>query len=177
MHLTYLADKFTVFLFSKSTNAYVLSSLRYSTTKLLEILFIRELVQRLNSPQTFKDHRTPSPLYSPVFTLPTPGLCYTAFFGHKGTPKKAVSHPISTAFHYLHLGMIYLMSRRPDVGARTTVTAACAGREADGEFMMDGKVTKVVGWVETEEGRRVQERVFKEILLLKLHEFEIWRDC
>ena len=62
------------------------------------------------------------------------------------------------------MGMLILMSRRADVGARTTITAACAGREADGEFMMDGKVTKVVEWVETEEGRRVQKKVFEEIL-------------
>lgn len=80
------------------------------------------------------------------------------------TPESAVRHPLSTAAHYLHKGILIVMSRRADVGARTTITAACAGREADGEFMMDGKVRKVVGWVETEEGRRVQERVFKEIL-------------
>ena len=55
------------------------------------------------------------------------------------------------------------MGRTAEVGARALVTGACAGREANGEFIMDGQPRAVVAWVETDEGRRVQERVYEEI--------------
>lgn len=79
-------------------------------------------------------------------------------------PENAVFHPLATAIHYATKGMLSALSRRAELGARTIVTAACAGKEADGAFMMDGRVREVVGWVLTEEGSRVQERVFREIL-------------
>lgn len=59
--------------------------------------------------------------------------------------------------------MLTIFARTGDVGARTLVSAACAGREADGQFMMDGRVRRPVGWVEGKEGRKVQGRVFEEI--------------
>lgn len=56
-----------------------------------------------------------------------------------------------------------MVARTAEVGARTLVSGACAGQEAHGEFMMDGVVRGVVAWVDTEEGRRVQERVWREV--------------
>ncbi len=58
--------------------------------------------------------------------------------------------------------MLAVVARTAEVGARTLVSGACAGEEAQGEFMMDGVVRRVVGWVETEEGRRVQRKVWRE---------------
>lgn len=150
-------EKIQVSCSSKPTEAYIPSPLSYATTKLLQILFIRELARRLKS-------SSPSSPYRPIFTLPTPGLCHTSFFSAVKPPESAVFHPLATVTHYASKGMLIALSRRAEVGARTIVTAACAGKEADGEFMMDGRVREVVGWVLTEEGRRVQERVFREIL-------------
>jgi hypothetical protein len=59
--------------------------------------------------------------------------------------------------------LLAILARTTEVGARTLVAGACAGEEADGEFLMDGRVRGVVGWVETEDGRRCPQRVFEEV--------------
>ena len=122
-------------------------------------------------PNPLRPRTRPSPPILPILLFiptnphpPDPRPLLTPFFNHMKPPENAVFHPLGTATHYAIKGMLIALSRRADVGARTIVTAACAGKEADGEFMMDGQVREVVGWVLTEEGSRVQERVFREIL-------------
>ncbi|KAF7511745.1 hypothetical protein GJ744_003476 [Endocarpon pusillum] len=70
--------------------------LRYAKTKLLQILFIRELARRLTS--------SPSSPYRPILNIPTPGLCHTSFFSQVKTPENAVFHPLGTVTPLCHQG-------------------------------------------------------------------------
>lgn len=138
---------------------------RYSTTKLLQILFVRELSQRLRSSSEADPSSGASSPYTPVLTLPTPGLCYTTFYRDIRRPPKLKVSTLGTSLAYFgQTTALKFVGRTAEVGARTLVAAACAGKEADGQFMMDGLVKRPVGWIEGKEGKVVQKRGFEEII-------------
>jgi hypothetical protein len=137
---------------------------RYSTTKLLQILFIRELSRRLKSSSEGSSPSSPPSPYTPVLTLPNPGLCNTTFFRNIRLPTEFNIRTLGATLAYFgQTIMLKLVGRTTEVGARTLVGAACAGKDADGQFMMDGVVRRPLSWVEAEEGKGVQRRVFEEI--------------
>lgn len=133
---------------------------RYSTTKLLEILFFRELSRRLKASPDGNSSGNP---HAPIITLPTPGLSVSEIWHDCMPPRQPLLHPLETLAYLFERTLVAVLARTGEVGARTLVTAACAGRDADGQFMMDGQVRAVAEWVETEEGRRVQRRVYDEL--------------
>ncbi|KAJ9614017.1 hypothetical protein H2200_002153 [Cladophialophora chaetospira] len=118
---------------------------RYSVSKLMEVLFVRELVSRLGAKQ---------PSTSPVtVTMVNPGMCKSEI-GRKGNPV------IKVVFALVQL----IFARTTEVGSRTLVYGASAGPESHGEMMSDGKNQEVEKWIYSETGRRAQKKVFDQTM-------------
>ena len=114
---------------------------RYNVSKLIEILFIRELVSRLQA------HQTPNV----TITTVNPGLCRSTLY--RDDEKSLVSHILR-----------WIVSRSTEVGARTLVYGVCGGPETHGEYMSDGKPQEVEKWICSDMGRRVQRKVFEQTM-------------
>jgi len=121
---------------------------RYNTSKLLEILIVRELAQALTA-------SSKSGTVDVILNTLTPGFCYSDLMRH-------ATFPLS------FLGWIgkLAIGRTTEVGSRTLVAAAVAGRESHGMYMVDCKVRDPSQFVLSDEGREVQRRVYGELLQL-----------
>src|SRR5271156_6183057 len=82
----------------------------YPTSKLLEILFVRELVTHTTKP--------------PMIDTVNPGFCQSEFTRDIGGILKVVMTIMKA-----------LMARTTEVGARTLVAGATAGDECHGQYM------------------------------------------
>ncbi|KAI9650699.1 hypothetical protein NHQ30_000721 [Ciborinia camelliae] len=118
---------------------------RYAVSKVLQILFVRELVERLN---TIK-----SPTPPVIINLVNPGLC-----------KSTLTRGHSAIFHVLAFIPYAIVARTAEVGARTYVLGASAGPESHGEFMSDGEVQEVERWIYTDVGKKVQKKAFEQTM-------------
>jgi len=119
--------------------------MRYSVSKLIEVLFVRELVSRLSN--------TKSSTPPVVINMVNPGLCVSSLTRDR--------HPI---FQVLVFFLSRLIGRKTEVGARTEVIAACAGPESHGKFMSDGMNQEVEEWILSDMGKRVQKKVFDQTM-------------
>lgn len=88
----------------------------YNTSKLIEILFLRELHK----------HLSPSPV---ILNFPNPGLCHSNLGRNWPSFKQAL-------FGFVK----FILARSTEVGSRTLVNAALAGPESDGQYMNDNAV-------------------------------------
>jgi retinol dehydrogenase 12 len=119
---------------------------RYQVTKLMEILLVRELVQRLAEADI-----TWAALSSPVIiNLVNPGLCNTALGRSEATM------PLWARV------LRRLLDRTPEVGARCYVHAAAGPADSHGEYMADGKNQEMEAWILTDVGARVQRKVWEQ---------------
>ncbi|RLL96299.1 hypothetical protein CFD26_102788 [Aspergillus turcosus] len=110
---------------------------RYPTSKLLQVLALREIVARMRDD-------------SVVVNMLNPGLCHSQLAREAG---------IGLAL------MKMVMARTTEVGSRTLVAGAAAGGESHGAYMTDGKVDNgaLSDFVRSEEGKEVQEKVWGEL--------------
>ncbi|GIK02023.1 hypothetical protein Aspvir_006066 [Aspergillus viridinutans] len=110
---------------------------RYPTSKLLQVLILREMVARMSDE-------------SVVVNMLNPGLCHSQL-GREGGILLAL--------------MKMVMARSTEVGSRTLVAAAAAGEESNGAYMTDGKVDNgaLSKFVRSDEGKKVQEKVWGEL--------------
>lgn len=118
---------------------------RYLVSKLLDVFGTRALAEQ-----------TPQPYPVTINTM-NPGFCYSE-----------LSREQSGFFKWL---MFTLLARTTEVGSRTLVASALAGPETHGQYMSDCKVEEPSKFVRSEEGRKTQERVWKE-LSAKLEEIQ-----
>lgn len=118
----------------------ILISARYSTSKLMQILFMRELVKHT------KD--------VPIITMVTPGLAHSELANR--SPSR-----------FEHIGaqvLKFLLARRTDVAARTLVAGTCAGPSAHGQYMEDGHVAKIDPMIPAEKQDAVQKKTYEQTL-------------
>ncbi|CZR70276.1 related to enoyl-CoA hydratase/isomerase [Phialocephala subalpina] len=118
---------------------------RYSTTKLLEILFVRSLARELDA-GPHKDEKV-------IVSTLDPGLC------HSGLARE-ISGWMGWCMYFFKL----LFARTTEVGGRTLVISAVKGEEAQGEYVSDGRVAETSEFVRSEEGKRTQGRVYGELM-------------
>lgn len=113
---------------------------RYALSKLLEVYAARQLARLAPASRT-----------GVVVNLLSPGLCNTDLTRNVGLLRRA---PI----HLLRL----FLGRSAEMGSRTLLHAAVAGPESHGQFCADCEVQehKTAPFVRTDEGRRVQKRVW-----------------
>ncbi|KAK7001536.1 hypothetical protein R3P38DRAFT_3049624 [Favolaschia claudopus] len=118
---------------------------QYSITKLLNLSFTRSLTTHL--PRT-------SPL---IAVAPAPGFCVSE-----------LRRDLTGTFKHVAKLMETLIALPTEVGARRLVAAAVGGKEDElrGQFMNRAEVWKPHPDMETEEGGRVEERIWVETLEL-----------
>ncbi|CAH0021807.1 unnamed protein product [Clonostachys rhizophaga] len=115
---------------------------RYSTSKLLALLFLGELSRRI-SPETA------------IINAPTPGVCHGSLFLRQ----------TSGVVGFI-IGMFYrLVGHSCTVGASQVLAAAVrAGPESHGQFVENGKLRPLPALIYTSEGEHLAKRVWKETM-------------
>lgn len=118
---------------------------RYGDTKLLQVLLARELAGELTAST------------KPRVTLNTvnPGLCRTNLFQNASWLQSL----------FINLGFA-LLARTSEMGSRTLLAAATAPEETHGKYMSDCQVHPESRLVRSEDGARVQKKVFDELLAI-----------
>ncbi|KAL2373979.1 hypothetical protein RJ035_007522 [Blastomyces gilchristii] len=116
---------------------------RYPTSKLLQLLAIRELAAR-----------TASSIPSVVINLVSPGLNRTSLTRQTTGLEAAVLTAIHAMFAW-----------DPEVGSRILVHATTAGKESHGVLLDKCEVGNniLAPWIETDEGQKVQSKVWSEL--------------
>jgi NAD(P)-dependent dehydrogenase (short-subunit alcohol dehydrogenase family) len=110
---------------------------RYPTSKLLEVLPVREIAPKLEKSGI-------------ILNILNPGLCHSE-----------LSREASWTLELLK----FLMARSTEVGSRTLVASASAGPESHGKYMHDGLIddSSLSSFVRSEDGKRAQQQVWKEL--------------
>ncbi|KAG4026716.1 hypothetical protein MFRU_037g00270 [Monilinia fructicola] len=119
---------------------------RYNVSKLIGLLFVRELALALGeSEKRGQKGRV-------VANVVNPGLVDTAITRHA-----------TGATKHLLQGMMALMARTTEEGARTLVIGAEGREETHGEYLDDGKVGKVSPWTTSLDGIATQKDIWMEL--------------
>ena len=111
---------------------------RYQVSKLLEVFACRQMAKL-----------RPADSYPVTINFLNPGLCHSELARDAG---------MGLAI------MKFFLARTTEVGSRTLVHAADAGPESHGEYLSDCKVTPTAPLTRSEEGAKVQERVYDELV-------------
>lgn len=119
---------------------------RYGTTKLLEILLVRQIASRITTPDSRK-----VPI---IVNSLTPGACRSDFFREE---QSFLARTTMAVFKRL-------LARTAEVGSRTLVAAASGGEETAGKYMADSMVSRESPFVLSGEGERVGEKVWRELM-------------
>lgn len=109
---------------------------RYSTSKLLEVLVIRQIAPRVKG--------------GVVLNMLNPGLCHSELSRDAGLGLQV---------------MKFFLARSTEVGSRTLVAAGLAGEESHGKYMSDAVVAEqsLSAFVRSDEGDRAGKKVWKEL--------------
>jgi retinol dehydrogenase 12 len=118
---------------------------RYNTSKLLEIMIVRELAQATTGPG--------KPLI--IINTVNPGYCVSELQRH-ATP---------VLYFFLKLGGL-ILARTTEAGSRTLFAGAVAGEESHGMYMSDCKVKEPSAFVRSEDGVKTQTKVYEQLLKL-----------
>ena len=117
---------------------------RYSTSKLLLLMFFLEFCDRLDKAGGNEV----------VVNLMTPGLCYGSGL------HRSVEGMIGKVF----MSVKRLIGRSTPVGARTLVHAAVvAGKESHGKYLMDERIAPFADYVGTEKGKAMTKQLWGEL--------------
>lgn len=110
---------------------------RYPTSKLLEVLVVREWVTRMAD----------SPV---ILNMLNPGLCHSSLSRESGWTLELLKT---------------IMARSTEVGSRTLVAGAAAGPESHGAYMTDGRVANdaLSAFARSAEGEKAQKKVWQEL--------------
>lgn len=112
---------------------------RYMVSKLLEILAVREMV-----------NKSAPPGYPVIINLVNPGFCYSNLTREGPQAFMAVMR-------------VLMHARSSEVGSRTLVHAASAGEETHGAYLSDCRLSPVADFVRSGEGKEMQARVWTEL--------------
>ena len=110
---------------------------RYPTSKLLEVLVVREIAPKLEGTNI-------------VLNMTNPGLCHSE-----------LSRDGSWFLEVLK----FFLARKTEVGSRTLVAPTQAGPETHGKYFHDSKADDgtLSKFVTSDEGKKAQEKVWKEL--------------
>lgn len=110
---------------------------RYPVSKLLEVLSVRQIAPALEGSGV-------------VLNMLNPGLCHSELARDAGLS--------------LHI-MKFFLARTTEIGSRTLVAAATAGKASHGKYMSDGVVSEgdLSPFVRSEDGDKAGKKVWKEL--------------
>ncbi len=118
---------------------------RYSTSKLLDILVVRELAGRLDAASAGA-----SPV---IVNTANPGLCKSSLF-----------RDVFFVGRILVASLVFLLGRTSEEGSRALMAAAAGGHETQGKYVDSGVVDSPSQFVLSEDGKRAQQRVWTELM-------------
>jgi hypothetical protein len=118
---------------------------RYGTSKLLDVLVVQELAERLDAASSGA-----SPV---VVNTANPGLCKSSLF-----------RDIHAVGQFLVAGLTFLIGRTSEQGSRALMAAVEGGRESHGKYVDSGKVEDPSFFVLSEKGKAVQKKVWDELM-------------
>ncbi|KAF3482433.1 NAD(P)-binding protein [Arthroderma uncinatum] len=112
---------------------------RYASSKLMDILILREMVHRASG------------AWPEVVNMVNPGLCHSR-----------LARELGWGFWLFK----QVVARSTEVGSRTLVLGAAAGPESHGKYMVNGKVddSALSGFVRSPEGRNAQQKLWEELV-------------
>lgn len=112
---------------------------RYSVSKLLEVLAVRQIAPKLRNSGV-------------TLNMLNPGLCHSELSRNMG-----LLSPVTL--------LKAVMARTTEVGSRTLVAAGAVGHESHGKYMTDGVVADeaLSQFVRSADGEKVGQRVWKEL--------------
>lgn len=110
---------------------------RYPVSKLLEVLAIRQIAPKLEGSGV-------------VLNMLNPGLCHSELARDAGFGLTVLK---------------FFLARTTEVGSRTLVAAAVAGKASHGKYMSDGVVSEgdLSSFVKSEEGAKAGQKVWREL--------------
>lgn len=118
---------------------------RYGTTKLLDILIVQELAERLDAA---------SPAANPiVVNTANPGLCKSNLF-----------RDVFRIGQFLVSALTFCIGRTSEQGSRALMAAVAGGKESHGKYVDCGRVDDPSLFVLSEDGRATQKKVWSELL-------------
>ncbi|KAL2268640.1 hypothetical protein VTJ83DRAFT_3486 [Remersonia thermophila] len=121
---------------------------RYGTSKLLVILLVRELAERLSA--------AASPNPSPVIVNSAhPGLCKSDLFRSVPTAGRAVVAALNQ-----------LIGRSSEAGASALLAAVAGGRESHGKYVDSACIMEPSSFVRSEKGAAAQKKVWAELMAI-----------
>ena len=118
---------------------------RYGTTKLLDILLVRELAERLDAA---------SPGGSPVVVnTANPGLCQSALF-----------RDVFLVGRLLVAALTSLIGRTSEQGSRALMAAVAGGRESHGQYVDSAQLADPSPFVLSGQGKAAQKKAWEELV-------------
>ena len=110
---------------------------RYPTSKLLEVLTVREIAPNMHGDGV-------------ILNMTNPGLCHSELSREGGWFLEVVK---------------FFIARKTEVGSRTLVAPAMAGDESHGKYFSDGHVVEdaLSPFVKSKDGKTAAEKVWKEL--------------
>ena len=118
---------------------------RYTLSKLLQLMFLEKLAEAIDT--SGKGHI--------IVNAVNPGFCKTQLF-------RQYAFPMSLGVWFFSA----ILAREPEMGSRTLLAAAFAGEETHGKYMSDCKVHYVPKIMTGDDGEKLTERVWGELLEL-----------
>lgn len=118
---------------------------RYGTSKLLDVLVVQELAERLDASSAGA-----SPI---VVNTANPGLCKSNLF-----------RDIHAVGQFFVAGLTLLIGRTSEQGSRALMAAVDGGQESHGKYVDSGKVEDPSFFVLSEKGKAVQKKVWDELM-------------
>lgn len=118
---------------------------RYATTKLLDILVVQELAERLDAASAGA-----SPV---VVNTANPGLCKSQLF-----------RSVNAVGQFVLALAGLVIARTSEQGSRALMVAVAGGRESHGKYVDSGRVDDPSPFALSEEGKAVQKRVWDELM-------------
>ncbi|KAK9452819.1 short chain dehydrogenase sol3 [Dipodascopsis uninucleata] len=110
---------------------------RYPTSKLIEVLLVRQIAPKLEDS-------------SVIINMLNPGLCHSELSRNAGLGLQIFK---------------FFLARTTEVGSRTLVAAAVAGKESHGRYMHNGLIDDgaLSDFVKSEEGKKAAEKLWTEL--------------
>ncbi|KAI6781211.1 retinol dehydrogenase 12 [Emericellopsis cladophorae] len=120
---------------------------RYSVSKLLEVMLVESFSEAMK--------QGPNADKPVIINSVNPGLCYSDL----GRDLKGFAG-------YFFSALKAFMARTTEVGSRTLVHAAASGKESDGQYLSECRVTKPDAFVRSKEGQDTTKRLHAELITI-----------
>lgn len=120
---------------------------RYNVSKLLEVMLVESFSEAMK--------QGPNADKPVIISAVNPGLCYSD-----------IDRDLKGIAGFVFSALKAMMARTTEVGSRTLVHAAASGKESDGQYLSECRVTKPSAFVRSKEGQDTTKRLHAELMTI-----------